>query len=69
MSDVKPGCAAYKHTTQSVHETVSLNMSEDFNREDDLQFFAQPYVFELEYAASAAPHSCVVVLAGAHVEV
>ncbi len=24
-------------------------MSEDFNREDDLQFFAQPYLFEPEY--------------------
>ncbi len=24
-------------------------MSEDFNREDDLQYFAQPYLFESEY--------------------
>ncbi len=26
-----------------------MNMSEDFNREDDLQFFAQPYSSEPEY--------------------
>ncbi len=27
-------------------------MSEDFDREDDLQFFAQPYLFEPEYTHS-----------------
>ncbi len=38
-----------RKTHVSVHKTVFVNISEDFNREDDLQFFAQPYLFELEY--------------------
>ncbi len=33
----------------TVYKTVFVNMSEDFDREDDLQFFAQSYLIELEY--------------------
>ncbi len=35
----------------AVHKTVFINMSEDCDREYDLQFFFfQPYLFEPEYA-------------------
>ncbi len=49
----------------TVHKTVFINMSEDF--ENDLQFFAQPYLFEPEYTDDelremAVPHACIVVL-------
>ncbi len=55
-------------------------MSEDFNREDDLQYFAQPYLFESEYTDdelremnvlhqnSRASRSCIMVLSWTHVE-
>ncbi len=55
-------------------------MSEDFNREDDLQYFAQPYLFESEYTDdelremnvlhqnARASHSCIMVLSWTHVE-
>ncbi len=32
-----------------MYKTVFVNMSEGFDREDDLLFFAQPYFFEPEY--------------------
>ncbi len=32
-----------------MHKTVLINMSEDFDREDDLQFFAHPYLIKPEY--------------------
>ncbi len=35
--------------THAVHKTVIMNMSEDLGREDDLQFFAQPYLLKQEY--------------------
>ncbi len=50
----------------TVHKTVLVNMSEDFDREDDLQFFVQPYLFEPEYTEmdvlryNTAPHGCVI---------
>ncbi len=33
----------------AVRKTVFVNMSEGFDSEDDLQFFAQPYLFKPEY--------------------
>ncbi len=33
----------------AVHDTALVNMSEDFDRKDDLQFFALPYLLEPEY--------------------
>ncbi len=32
-----------------MYKTVFVNMSEGFDREDDLRCFAQPYLFEPEY--------------------
>ncbi len=55
-------------------------MSEDFNREDDLQYFAHAYLFESEYTDdelremnvlhqnARASHSCIMVLSWTHVE-
>ncbi len=60
-----------------IKQSSIVNTSEDSNGEDDLQFFAQPYLFEPEYTddelrdgcsvrtpghVSAAPHACIMVL-------
>ncbi len=39
----------YKQTKNAIHKTVFINMSEDFDRENDLKFVAQPYLFEPEH--------------------
>ncbi len=46
-SDVEPRCAA--PCLQAVEDMRYIKQSEDFDREDDLQFFTQPYLFEPEY--------------------
>jgi len=35
--------------THAVNKTILANMSKDFDTEEDLHFFAQPYLFEFEY--------------------
>ncbi len=77
MQKLDPLCFVYKQKKMhTLYKTVFINMSENFDKEVDLQLFAQPYLFEPEYngcnykrwmfyvrmpaTASAAPHACIV---------
>ncbi len=48
-SDVEPGCIAPCLQADTLYIKQSFCISTDFNKEDDLQFFVQPYLFEPEY--------------------
>ncbi len=41
-------CNFFTSRRRTLHKTVFINMSEDFDRENDLKFVAQPYLFEPE---------------------